>query len=149
MYAHMWVHTWAHKCIEKGNHHCSNKWFPCCFVVYKPSGHVPCRKPCYLLIPKNFPKACHFLFFPACAYGFGFHRDLYLALKPMLLFFSCKLAILLLLYESTWLTMSHADTQAWSVSVNLKLVEFYSLLIQHSFLFSQILQKILICSFSI
>lgn len=65
------------------------------------------------------------------------------------LFFPPKLAILLFLYESMWLTMSHADREAGSVSLNLKLVEFYSSLIQCSFFFFQILQKILICSFSI
>lgn len=60
-----------------------------------------------------------------------------------------KLAIVLLLYVTMWLTMSHADTETWSVSVNLKPVEFYSLLIQCSFFFFQILWKILTCSFSI
>jgi len=64
-----------------------------------PLVNVPCRKPPYLLIPKNFPKACHFLFLLAYVYDLGFHRGLYLALKLHVLP-PPQLAILLLLYES-------------------------------------------------
>lgn len=126
------LHECTHVCIRvckhiqvpkhelTGKHHFSHELFPSWFVVYMPLVNVPCRKSCYLLIPKNFPKACHFFFFLAYVlvffcnvYGFCFHRGLYLALKchALFFFFTPKLAILLLLYERMWLTMSHADTE--------------------------------------
>lgn len=140
-----------HKCTPVCMHVCKHIHVPTHELTREASLLIKCF-PCYLLILKNFPKAWHFLLLLAFVYGFGFCRGLCLALKPQALpcppppnpalpFYSCCMKV----RDWQWVML----TETWSVSVNLKLVEFYSLLIQCSFFFLQILQKILICSFSI